>query len=334
MVLSELRAFHFLHPAWLFALPVLLLIAFAIARRGRHHPSWSRLIEPSLQNALSFESRGWGGSPVLWLALAWSIAVVALAGPAWRRERSPAYRLPAAWVILMDLSPSMNATDVLPNRATRARYAVEDILSGARDARVALVVFAGDPYTVTPLTTDVATIKTLLEPLAPNLMPETGHRLAPALKTAGRLLRASPGVRGQVIVLTDGPRDPAQAMLTAERLRRRGISVNIVGIGTVAGAPEPNGSGGFVQDAAGRTVMTRLKLNELRRIAAAGGGRYVPLGQLSTLLTALQTEHAHALDERAAAVPRMRVAHFENEGFWLVVPLSIIGALVARRGWL
>lgn len=334
MDLSELEAFHFLHPAWLAGLPALLLLALALTRRGRRSPTWSRLVDRSLQPMMSLESPGWGGSPVLWLALAWSLAVLALAGPAWRRQMSPAFRLPAAWVIVMDESPSMDATDLPPDRATRARYAVDDILSGARDARVGLVVFAGEPYTVTPLTTDVDTIRALLPPLAPSLMPETGHLLAPALGAAARLLRASPGVRGQIIVLTDGPLDPAQSMLTSERLRRTGISVNVVGIGTATGAPEPNGSGGFVRDAAGRTVMTRLKSDELERIAAAGGGRYVPLSGLGSLIEALQAEHARSLTARDAAVPRVQVPHFRNEGVWLLLPLIGLGALLARRGWL
>jgi Ca-activated chloride channel homolog len=334
MDLSALEAFHFLHPGWLPGLPALLLLAWGLARRGRRRPAWSKLVDPSLQPMLSFESQGWGGSPVLWLALAWSLAICALAGPAWTRQRSPAFRLPAAWVIVMDESPSMGATDLVPDRATRARYAVDDILSDARDARVGLVVFAGEPYTVTPLTTDVDTVRALLPPLAPSLMPESGHTLAPALEAAARLLRASPGVRGQIIILTDGPLDPAKAMLTAQQLRRKGIAVNVVGVGTAAGAPEPAGTGGFVRSATGATVMTRLKRDELERIAAAGGGRYVPLSKLGTLIKRLQGEHARELVERDAAVPRVRVAHFRNEGVWLLLPLVGLGALLARRGWL
>jgi Ca-activated chloride channel homolog len=332
--MSELEAFHFIHPLWLGALPPLLALALALTKRGRRSPTWSKLVDRSLQRAMSLESPGRGGSPVLWLALAWALAVLALAGPAWRRQTSPAFRLPAAWVIVMDESPSMDATDLPPDRATRARYAVDDILSGARDARVGLVVFAGEPYTVTPLTTDVGTVRALLPPLAPSLMPERGHLLAPALDAAARLLQASPGVTGQIIVLTDGPLDPAQSMLTAERLRRKRIAVSVVGVGTAAGAPQPDGSGGFVRDAAGRTVMTRLKRDELRRIAAAGGGHYVPLQGLGSLIAALQAEHARSLVERDAAVPRMRVPHFRNEGVWLLLPLIGLGALLARRGWL
>lgn len=334
MGVSSLDAFHFLHPAWLLALPALLLFTVVLARRGQRNPTWSKLVDSDLQPLVRLSAAGRERSPVLWLSVAWTLAVVALAGPAWRRRQSPAFRLPAAWVIVLDLSPSMSAKDVAPDRVTRARYAIEDILSGARDARVGLVVFAGEPHTVAPLTTDVATVRELMRPLDPSLMPESGHLLAPALDEAGRLLRASQGVRGQVIVLTDGSLDPAEAMLAAERLRRQGATVDVVGIGTPQGAPEPDGSGGFVKDASGRTVLTRLATDELRRIAAAGGGRLVSLAGLPKLIAELQAEHSRALSARATAVARVRVAHFSNEGVWLLPPLILLGALLARRGWL
>lgn len=123
-------------------------------------------------------------------------------------------------------------------------------------------------------------------------------------------------------------------MLSAERLRGEGITVNVVGIGTAAGAPEPNGSGGFVRDAAGRTVMTRLAGDEVGRIAAAGGGRYVPLSHIGSLIAALEAAHSRALRERAAVVSGIEVPHFRNEGVWLLLPLVALGALLARRGWL
>ncbi|MGH8229490.1 MAG: VWA domain-containing protein [Steroidobacteraceae bacterium] len=335
MGVTALESFHFLHPAWLLALPALLVFAFGLGRRGRRRaPPWSSLVDPHLQPLLRIDTAGRSRSPLPWLAGAWALAVVALAGPAWRRLETPAYRLPAAWVVLMDLSPSMAATDVAPDRATRARYAVADLLAAAHDARVGLVAFAGEAYTVAPLTSDVATVRALLKALSPSLMPETGHRLAPALRAARRLLRSSPGVQGHVIVLSDGPVDPAAAMEAAASLRKHGATVDVVGIGTAPGAPQPDGHGGFVHDAAGRTVMTRLATDELRRIAQAGGGRYVDLRALPTLIAALEAAHSDRPDARAAAVPRVRVPHFMNGGVWLLLPLLALGALLARKGWL
>jgi Ca-activated chloride channel family protein len=324
---------HFLRPAWLLALPPLLLLALWLRRRRGRDGAWSALIEPQLLGQLRLgESRG-GGSPWLLVALVWTLAVLALAGPTWQHERTPAYRAPAAWVLVLDLSPSMAATDVPPDRVTRARYAIEDLLSAAQDARVALVVFAGEPYTVTPLTTDVATIRSLLDPLSPSLMPESGDQLAPALDQAGRLLQAARGRHGQVIVLTDGFEDPAQAMQAAARLRSSGASVNMVGIGTAAGAPEPDGKGGFVHDQHGQVVLTRLDADMLRRVASAGAGQFVTLDALPALIRTLHADASRTLAADHAA-PRLQVASWRNDGIWLLPPLLLLAALLARRGWL
>jgi Ca-activated chloride channel family protein len=324
---------HFLRPAWLLALPPLLLLALWLRRRRGRDGAWSALVEPHLLGQLRLgESRG-GRSPWLLVTLAWTLAVLALAGPTWQRERTQAYRAPAAWVLLLDLSPSMGAADVPPDRVTRARYAIEDLLSAAQDARVALVAFAGEPYTVTPLTTDVATIRSLLDPLAPSLMPESGDQLAPALDQAGRLLQAARGQHGQVIVLTDGFEDPAQAMLAAARLRSSGASVDVVGIGSAAGAPEPDGKGGFVHDQRGQVVLTRLDADMLRRVASAGAGQFVTLDALPGLIRTLHAEASRTLAAGQAA-PRLQVASWRNDGIWLLPPLLLLAALLARRGWL
>ncbi|WP_312632366.1 vWA domain-containing protein, partial [Mammaliicoccus sciuri] len=87
-------------------------------------------------------------------------------------------------VVVLDLSPSMAAADLQPDRVTRARYAIDDLLGAARDARVGLVAFSDEPYTVSPLTDDVATVRALSQPLAPGIMPSAGDQLAPALRQA------------------------------------------------------------------------------------------------------------------------------------------------------
>lgn len=333
MDLSALHLFHFLHPVWLLALPVLLLIFGSHALRGHGADSaWSRLIDAHLLPLLRLSGAGRGRSPRLVMALAWTLAVLALAGPTWQRVTTPGYRAPGAWVVLLDLSPSMGAADVMPDRATRGRFAIADLLGAAEDARVALVAFAGEPYTVTPLTTDVATIRTLLQPLSPQLMPETGHELAPALLEASRLLRAANAARGQVIVLSDGFDDDDRAVATAADLERHGITIHVVGIGTTTGAPERDASGAFVRDERGDIVITRMQADQLQRLASAGGGRFFTLSGLPDLIATLRAAPSPELDPGVSA-PESRVASWRNEGIWLMPPLLLLAALLARRGW-
>ena len=325
--------FHFLHPYCLLALPPLLALAVWLARRRARHGAWPQLLDGELLSVLRLSEGGAGRSPWLLIGLIWTLAVLALAGPTWQRQITPAYRSPAAWIVALELSPSMDTADLPPSRIARARFGVDDLLSAAHDARVGLVAFAGDAYTVAPLTSDVATIRNLAAPLAPSLMPESGDRLTPALEDAGRLLGASPGMDRQVIVLTDGFTDPARALAAAQRLHSQGISVNIVGVGTSSGAPEPDGNGGFVRNANGQVALSRLDAGLLQRVATAGGGRYVPLSLLPRLVQDLHHAGSHEMSAGVVASD-VRLASWLNDGVWLLPPLLLLAALLARRGWI
>ncbi|HEU4627943.1 MAG TPA: VWA domain-containing protein [Steroidobacteraceae bacterium] len=329
---SQLAAFHFLHPWWLLALPPLLALAAWLTWQQRRDGTWSRLVDSQLLDALRLTEGRRGRSPWPLIAVVWTLAVLALAGPSWERLETPAFRAPDAWVLVLDLSQSMSAADVRPDRVTRARYAISDVLNAAKDARVALVVFASDAHTVTPLTTDVATIRALLQPLAPGLMPQAGDDLAPALEEAARLLRAGEADHGHVIVLSDGFADPARAFRAAQQLRQQGAKVDVIGVGTEKGAPEPDGQGGFVKDAQGHTQLARMQTDELRRVAAAGGGELVRLNDTSALVKAIQSEHAERIAAETAG-PRAQVTTWRNGGIWLLPPLLLVAACFARRGW-
>jgi Ca-activated chloride channel homolog len=324
--------FHFLQPYWLLALPPLVALAVWLARRRGRDGAWPGLLDGELLSLLRLTEGGAGRSPWLLVGLIWTLAVLALAGPTWQRQVTPAFRAPAAWIVALELAPSMDAADLPPSRIARARFGVEELLSAAHDARVGLIAFAGDAYTVAPLTSDVATVRNLAQPLAPSLMPENGDRLAPALEEAARLLRASVGQDRQVIVLADGLTDPARALIAAQQLHRQGITVNLVGVGTSQGAPEPDGNGGFVRGANGQVVLTRLDAGLLQRIATAGGGRYVPLSTLPQVVADLHRASSREMSAGIAA-HHVRIASWLNDGVWLLPPLLLLAALLARRGW-
>ncbi len=333
MGLAAMQNFHFLHPWWLAALPVFWAFAAWRILRQQRDGGWARVIDPTLLPALRLPGGG-GGSPWWLLVAAWTLAVLALAGMTWERDRSVGYHAPSDWILVMDLSPSMAATDVPPDRSTRARYVIADFLNAAQDTRVALVVFAGEAHTVAPLTTDVETVRALLPPLAPNIMPEPGDELAPALDEAGRLIHTAAGSRAQVVVLTDGIVDPARAMESAQRLRSEGATVNVVGIGTQSGAPVPIKDGGFQQGPHGESMLSKLPVDQLRRIAEAGGGRYVAAGDSNALIDELKQQRSYRAREENIESPVQRVQSWHNDGIWLLPILLLSVALIARRGWL
>ncbi|HTV49642.1 MAG TPA: VWA domain-containing protein [Steroidobacteraceae bacterium] len=323
---------HFLHPAWLLGVPLLLGLAAWLAHRQAHAWAWAAVVDRELLGHLRLPAADKHASPWPLIALGWALAATALAGPSFGHKQGSAYRVASAWVLLLDLSPSMSVTDLRPDRITRARYAVADLLTAARDVRVALVVFAGEPHTVTPLTTDVGTVRTLLRPLAPRLMPESGDELAPALQEAAQLLRGAHASQGQIIVLSDGFDDVESATLEAQRLHEQGMTVHVVSVGTEAGAPLPDPRGGFQHDERGEIVLARLAPAALEAVATAGGGRLVSLAQLPSLTAALQHLQARTLDGEQPL--DARAAAWRNDGVWLLPPLLLLVGLIARRGWL
>jgi Ca-activated chloride channel family protein len=332
-LIAPLHDFHFLRPGWLLALPVLLIALWWRARRGSTEGAWAQVIDADLLAALRLDERSTasGLSPWPWLGLAWIVATLALAGPTWQRETSAAYRGSAAWVIVLDLSPSMAAEDVTPNRYTRARYALDDLLTAARDLRVALVVFSGEPHTVTPLTDDVATVRALLPPLAPNLMPTGGDELGPALDQAGQLLEASGAKTPRVVVITDGFADPSAAFGAAGRLRAKGADVSVVGIGTPAGAPYATPRG-FEQDERGKTRLARFDAQPLRELARTGGGTYTSLDGLAAFGASLAREGGGGRE--ASASDDVALTQWRDAGAWLLPALLLLSLALSRRGWL
>jgi len=328
-----MHAFHFLRPLWLLPLPFLWLLVFWLARRRRRDGDWSRFIDEQLLPALRLDQGSIAGMrPWPWLALLWSLAALALAGPSWERNQAAAFRAPADWVFVLDLSPSMAATDIAPNRVTRARYALDDLLGAARDARVALVAFSDEPYTVTPLTQDIATVRALLPPLAPDIMPSPGDHLAPALEQASKLLQQAGTNDQRIVVLTDGFDDPAAAFAAAAALKARGVTISVVGVGTPGGAPLQNADGRFARDARGQSVLARLNVDQLQQLAKAGGGGYVDIAQLPDLIAYLQA--APHSPGSAIAAQGIEVSQWQDEGVWLLPVLLLLAGLLARRGWL
>ncbi|HJU26509.1 MAG TPA: VWA domain-containing protein, partial [Rhodanobacteraceae bacterium] len=195
-----LADFHFLRPWWWLAALPLPLMLWAMARDHGGRAALSRLADATL---LPYLIRGDGARARWALALCaavWLLAVAALAGPAWQRAPAPLYANGAARVIALSLSSDMRAQDLKPDRMTRARYAVRDLLDDAGDARTALIGYAGDAFVVAPLTPDKATVLNLLQALGPDVMPAPGNDAARAIAQALDLLGQA-HVKGGEIVL-------------------------------------------------------------------------------------------------------------------------------------
>lgn len=326
---------HFLHPEWLWLLVVIPAVWSMRLLRARHNGSWERIVDKHLMPfVLSGKAGSVGLTPLLLLSLALLVAALAMAGPAWEKREVPVFRNQQALVVAMDFSASMTAEDEKPNRITLARFKLLDILNARNDAQNGLVVFAGDAFTVTPLTDDIDTIQEQVKNLSPEIMPAPGSLLTPAIQRSVELLQQSGMKQGNILLITDGVSDTEAALSAADQAWGMGYSVSVLSIGTAEGAPIAQANGGFLLDSFGKTVVAKVNLKELEQIAKAGGGVFARAALGDADLTALSTQWKATADKQLSAAQGRQTDAWVNEGYWLVVLLLPLAALTFRRGWL
>ncbi|MFQ5642253.1 MAG: VWA domain-containing protein [Thiogranum sp.] len=326
--------FHFLQPAWLWALLPLAALLWQLQRPAGADNAWRRVVDARLLPHLLVASPGKAGNrlPLWLLATGWLLAVIALADPVWEQQPQPVYRSQAARVVVLDLSRSMLTPDLKPSRLVRARYKVADILRHSDEGLSGLVVFAGDAFAVAPLTSDSDTILALLEPLEPALMPAQGSRADLGLLKAGELLRQAGVQHGTILLIADGYSD-RRSIAAARKLKQQGYRVSVLGVGTAEGAPLPDGQHGFMRDADGAVVTPKLDRAAMQELADAGGGRYSVISggpdDIDYLLSGAGPQPGSDVARSDRQTDR-----WQSRGPWLLLLLLPLAALVFRRGWL
>lgn len=326
--------FHFLRPLWLLGLPLGPLLAWNLWRRLQIGVQWREVCDLHLLEHLLVAPAATRRRLPYWIVTAaTTLALVALAGPAWERLEQPVYRTLNARVVVLDLSRSMDATDYLPSRLTRARFKVVDILRRSGDRPVGLAVFAADGFIITPLTEDANTIISLLPAVDTDVMPAQGSRADLGLQAAARMLERGGARRGEVILITDGVKGQ-RAASEAAKLRAAGFRVSVLAAGTPEGAPIPVPGGGFFKELGGGIVVAMTDYDALRGIARAGGGRFAALGNDDSDIDYLLSDtFALPLNLDMRAVERTSEI-WRDRGPWLLLLVLPLAALAFRRGWL
>lgn len=195
--------FHFIRPHFLWLMIPAALLAWASYRRQNAQNSWQKIFDPHLlEHLLVGDHERRRIKPIHVLTVIWIIGILALSGPTWKREPSPFADDQAGLVIVLNISGTMNATDVQPSRLERAKFKIKDLLELREGAATALIVYSGSSHLVMPLTKDDRIINTMLEGLTPSVMPTDGDDLNNALAKAEQLLRDA-GSAGSALVITD-----------------------------------------------------------------------------------------------------------------------------------
>jgi Ca-activated chloride channel family protein len=323
-------AFHFLRPWWWLALLPAAALLLWQWRQQRPQSQWQQLCDAELLPLLLTDAAA-PRQRQHWLLTAFMLllAIAALAGPTWQRLPGPVFRNESALVVALDVSPTLDATDIKPSRLAKARFKIADLLRQRKDGQTALLVYGGDAFTVTPLTRDSATITSQLSALTTAIMPSPGRNTANAISHAADLLRQAGVAQGHILLVTDGVEADFSAPDSA------GYRLSVLAVGSADGAPIPQAGGGFVKDRAGAIVVPRLDAAALTALAQHGGGRYQAVSDDDRDVEQLGALFNQPLIESPEADANgLHLQQWQEQGPWLLLLIVPWVALRFRKGLL
>jgi len=329
MNLTEL---HFIRPYWLLSLIPYLVILSMLLKNKLQQGNWTQVCDAELlPYLLQQKAVKHSRLPLTAGAIAGLLSIVALAGPTWQRLPSPVFKNDSAVVIALDISRTMDAQDIKPSRLIRARYKIADILKRRKDGQTALLVYAGDAFTVTPLTDDNDTIDSQLSALDTSLLAfAPGRNTALVLKRAMELLRRAGALSGDIILVTDGA-DLDNALPTVKALENYRLSV--LAVGSEDGAPIALPEGGFVKDKQGNIVIPKMAVDELASLAKAGNGVFQTISaddrDIENLLANIEKPNEQGRENN-----NMLLDQWDDKGPWLLLLALPLAALSFRKGLL
>jgi Ca-activated chloride channel homolog len=289
------NSFHLLRPLWLLALIPVLGILALVLRRQRPELQWSGLIAPHLLRHLIVRpERKWRIQPAYLVATALAFAIIALSGPTWRRELPPFVEDKASLMIALAVNSSMSKQDVAPSRLERAKQKIRDLLAARTGARSGLIAYAGTAHLVMPLTDDRSVLEPFLAALTPDLMPADGKNVAAAVALAASSLATEALPVTILIVADDLSSIEATPLRTAAN--HNGVAIlSVTSWGT---------EGSKLRDA----VAVSVDGSDIRALER----------RIDTHFQAARTDQFGS--------------RWQDEGYWLLLPVALLCLLWFRRG--
>ncbi|GIV33754.1 MAG: membrane protein [Chitinophagales bacterium] len=287
-------------------LAVPLLVAFVVFLFWRKRAT-SRLGEkPLIVRLMPYSATGRHYVKFIFALLAFSALCVALANPQIGTKYEKVKRQGVDVIVAIDVSNSMLAEDVKPNRLERARLLVARLIDKLQNDRIGLIVFAGNAYLQMPLTIDHAAAKLFLNTMSPEMVPTQGTAIADAIQLAMQAFGSDEKKYKTLIIITDGEDHEQDPLTIAEEAAKEGIIIHCIGIGSPQGAPIPvyknNVQIDFKRDRQGNIVLTKLNETILQQIAAKANGEYIRLSagsdDLNRLFTAISSMEKREIEER------------------------------------
>ena len=229
------------------------------------------------------------------IVLIFSLLIIALSNPQVGTKMEEVKREGVDLMIAIDLSNSMMAEDIKPNRLERAKQAISRLIDKLEGDRIGLIVFAGEAYVQLPITTDYSAAKLFLSTVSTNIVPTQGTEIAKAVDLSIQSFDMENAQNKAIIIITDGENHDEKAIESAEKANELGVFVHTLGMGLNKGGPIPiynkyGNSTGYRKDRDGNTIVSKLNEDLLQQIASAGKGTYVRANNSKAGLSTLFAE--------------------------------------------
>lgn len=316
--------FHWLRPAWLLALPVVIYGWIVLSRSQIVNADPTGVIAAHIAGLLTIPAAKRSmATPLNSLALLALCGALAMAGPAWQRQASPLSEDEALLLVVLDVSRSMLQTDVQPSRLERSKQKISDLLSMRAGARSGLIVYSGSAHSVIPLTNDMDIVWNFLDAITHEMMPRKGKNAANILPVLDEILSESElvasGVPASVLLITDAV-DADSSKVLAEYFGQKRHQLILYGIG-IEHVPEPSDPNYSLDNSA-------MDETSLRELAKHAGGYYQPLSMdkrdVSRINWRIKNHLLFVDDEQRPWI---------DSGYYLIFPMLLLSLLWFRRGW-
>lgn len=326
--------FRFANPDYLYLLFILpAIVGFYLYAMASKRKALKRYGNPQLLLALMPEVSPKRQHLKFWVLFASiTLVIFIIAGPQFGTKLETVKREGVEIMVCLDVSNSMLAEDVTPNRLGKAKQMLSRLTDGFSNDKMGLIVFAGDAFTQLPITSDYISAKMFLSSIDPSMVSTQGTAIGAAINLAMRSFTPNESSDKAIILITDGENHEGDAIAAAKKAAEKGVHVNIVGMGQPQGAPIPvGGSNNFLKDKEGNVVVTKLNEQMCQEIAAVGNGMYVRADNTNAALKALQSE----IDKMNKSELDSKVYSEYNEQFqvlaWIALFLLIVEFLTMDR---
>ncbi|MFA6125680.1 MAG: VWA domain-containing protein [Bacteroidales bacterium] len=276
------------------AIVPLMVVLYLITRRYQKKQLQNWGDQPLLNRLMPDFSSSRSFIKVVIRLLALSILILAMARPQFGTKMSEVKRKGIEMIIALDVSNSMMAEDIQPNRLENAKMAISRLVDRLENDKIGLIVFAGDAYIQMPVTTDYMAAKLFLNSINTQIVPKQGTAIASAIHLAMRSFTPNSEKSRAIVIITDGEDHEEDALVAAKEAADAGIVIHTIGIGSAQGVPIPvtsaSGQKDYRTDYEGKVIITKLNEELLRQLAAAGDGTYVRATASRTGLTTILDE--------------------------------------------